>query len=382
MSTLVTTRMPDGSFHRMVVRREPGKKMAALSPLLYRGGGMGALGMSTDLSAFTKGAAAGAKLGPIGAAAGGVISEALNLFKGSARGDQVTAQAKGQTNQASNAYANWRQIAGKVPGRQLGLANMQLVWQGSVQAGNWPGAQGHPEYTIDAMNGCPACGGNTIADQVPIAVKAGVTDPRTIMNSYFIPAVRRTAKNPWAIPTSAENQQLVMDVIDAKVAQLNPNAPIPSIYPQAAPAALPAPAAAAPLPMATVTASAPVPSPMTALVPVSTPALATAPASIAPAAQVLSTALPPAQADQTAALIQQMMAQGANQQAAFTAAIQSLQASGTPITPQVQQAVAATTGAVQTAGGGLPSWLSVAGIGIGVVMLGFMLAKPKGAASK
>lgn len=372
MSTLVTTRMPDGSLHRFVVRREPSKKLAALSPFLYRGG-MGALGLTFDPFAAAGGGvgvAAGAT-NPLGLAIGAasLLAKPIeNLFSGPARPARVINQAKSQTNSATQAYQQWRQVKGTVPGRNIGLSNMQLVWQGSVQAGNWAGAQGHPEYTIDAINGCPACGGNTIADQVPLAVKAGITDPQTIMNQYFIPAVRRTAKNPWAIPSGAENQQLVMDVIDAKVAQLNPSAPIPSIYPQAPPTPATAP----------VTAQAPVPSPMTAVVPTSVPQTALA-APVTPSAQVLATAMPAPQADQTAALIQQMMSQGASQQAAFTAAIQSLQASGTPITPQVQQAVAATTAG---AGGALPSWMSWVGIGAGVLILGFMLAKPKGSPAK
>lgn len=79
--------------------------------------------------------------------------------------------------------------------------------------------------------------------------------------------------------------------------------------------------------------------------------------------------------NQTDALIQQMMAQGASQQAAMTAAMASLQAQGiNTSSPQVQQQLQSAVQASTAGGTTLPVWL---GIGAAVVAMGFALARPQ-----
>jgi hypothetical protein len=87
--------------------------------------------------------------------------------------------------------------------------------------------------------------------------------------------------------------------------------------------------------------------------------------------------------DQTAALMQQMLAQGASQQQAMQAAMASLQAQGVnTATPQVQQQLATDMSAASNPtmagfGSGLPTWLmmGVAAVGLGFV---FFRQGPRG----
>ena len=77
--------------------------------------------------------------------------------------------------------------------------------------------------------------------------------------------------------------------------------------------------------------------------------------------------------DQTSALIQQLMAQGASQQQAFNAALQSLAAQGVPATPQVQQQVASDVQAASSPQQASTIYLAigaVALIGFGILMSG------------
>lgn len=97
---------------------------------------------------------------------------------------------------------------------------------------------------------------------------------------------------------------------------------------------------------------------------VSTPAVGTA---ISPQP---ATGATPAGVDLNA-MVSQLLAQGASQQQAYSAALQNLQAAGVPATPAVQQQVAS---AVQAGGvTGLPKW---ALYGAAAVALVFALARP------
>lgn len=82
--------------------------------------------------------------------------------------------------------------------------------------------------------------------------------------------------------------------------------------------------------------------------------------------------------DQTAALIRQLQAQGLSSQQAINAAMQSLQAQGMQITPQVQQQLAADAGtsATQAGIGNLPSWVWIGAAGLAAIS--FALARPVG----
>lgn len=70
--------------------------------------------------------------------------------------------------------------------------------------------------------------------------------------------------------------------------------------------------------------------------------------------------------------IQSMLAQGATPQQTYQAAVSS----GVPPAAAANAVQAAGTGA------GLPSWMGWAGVGLGVIMLGFALARPSGGKSR
>jgi hypothetical protein len=112
---------------------------------------------------------------------------------------------------------------------------------------------------------------------------------------------------------------------------------------------IPPPVLVAPLP------SAPAPTPLPVI---TTP----------PGGAITAPTVPP---DQTAALIQQLMAQGASQQQAYAAALQSLAAQGVQATPQVQQQVANDVAAASTPQQASTLWLAggaVLIIGLGILM--------------
>lgn len=130
----------------------------------------------------------------------------------------------------------------------------------------------------------------------------------------------------------------------------------PQVVTTVAPTPLPVP-----IPVPVITAPSPTPAPTPT--PTPTPAPTTLPAtSTSPAITVNVPATVPA--TDTSALIQQLMAQGASQQQAFTAALQSLAAQGVQATPQVQQQVAADVSAASQ-----PSQAGVYALAVGAVAL-------------
>lgn len=145
-------------------------------------------------------------------------------------------------------------------------------------------------------------------------------------NAFY--GVRPAAPAPIAPPVIAP---LPAPVIPAIAAPVIPVAAAPNL-PALAPSVTPPPA-----PVANV------PAPSAPAAPLATPLPAT---------------VPP---DQTASLIQQLMAQGASQQQAFTAALQSLAAQGVAPTPQVQQQVANDVTAASV-GGSANTIMAVVGI--------------------
>lgn len=93
---------------------------------------------------------------------------------------------------------------------------------------------------------------------------------------------------------------------------------------------------------------------------------------------------PTTSTDQTSALIQQLMQQGASQQQAFQAALQSLAASGVQVTPAVQQQVASDVNAASATGGlfGMDTntLFTLGATAVGVIV--FILAQRKSRGSR
>lgn len=276
---------------------------------------------------------------------------------------------------------DWRAVMGKIPGREIGISTLRSIFMGAIDEGYFP--QGKAAWANDAIFGCSRCG-ETMQGVTKKALAAGVGNPATILDQYWVPAVQKTHGVKWCLPNNAIARQILTDIFDALVFQEKPGAPlyygqplnlqpapvatpapaapVSAPTPPAPPSALPPPVTPAPVPpVATVQPVAPVPPPPTAPAPApapvtlpATPATPTTAAAPPIVVNVPST-VPP---DKTGELIQALLSQGASQQQAFTQAMNSLAAQGVPPTPQVQAAV---TEQVQKAASG-PSPAMIVGI--------------------
>lgn len=138
---------------------------------------------------------------------------------------------------------------------------------------------------------------------------------------------------------------------------ITPSGPAPMAQPAPVPQVIP-PVTVTPVPVPAPVSSTPTTLPAT---PTSPAITVNVPASVAP--------------DQTSALIQQLIAQGANSQQAFQAALQSLAAQGVQPTPQVQQQVASdVANAAQPQQAGV-YW--VAGGAVALILFGILMSRGK-----
>lgn len=340
-------------------------------------GTFGALGVSSEASGAVKGASAGAKAG----AAGGPIVMAVGAVVGAIAGYLLSAKhyfnvgnSNAQCQQLMQAWHNYTSIQGHVAGRALGWSTMQQLVHAAVGAGLFPGnnmhlsfhegtlqCAGHGDWVDDflgvnlqggAVNNCGAhnCMADALAkyNQSRASVPAGTPDAVFFVDSILLP-MNQSAAIPWVYQgaQNPEVHQLLYDAADAYLAQ-NASGTTPYVqYPQAQTGTPTAGAEAAP------TAT-----PIPAAAPATVPYVSPTPAPTAPAGAVAATpsaaltvtgttasGTPVVPTDQTNALIQSMLAQGASQQQALQSALMSLQANGVAATPQVQQQVAGAVAA-------------------------------------
>lgn len=265
---------------------------------LARGGSLGYMGSLGDAAALaaTKTAAigvgskyagaaagtsiaayvgAGAWAGPIGAAAGLIIGLALSsVFK---KNYLNVAQANAAEDAAVNVFNQYKQIAGQIAGRQLGLDTMHTIWLGAIYSGLFPlnnaresfhegnlKYPGRPEwvtYALDQgagptdhfatvwqkMQSTPsptaatatAAPGSYVMARPRVGVMpvgsaggrvmlrgfgslgdytSGVPDAVTFVDQFMIPMMTSN-RPPWEIPTSPLAHQLLYDVADAWIAE-------------------------------------------------------------------------------------------------------------------------------------------------------------------
>lgn len=381
-------------------------------------GGLGALGLNYQGAA--SGASAGASVGSavpvIGTAVGAVVGAIAGaLF--SKKKDPNAAEKQALAGQLDD----YMKVQGSVPGRAFSLTTLKQLIDGAGIRGMWPNVKKWSGDAIQgAIEGCKGCTPPTIRQFVKDQVSGGDIDPISLAGK-FTDIVNKTWGSKWFVATAGSTQrQLMIDLMDYFIALEKPDAPLfyaPG-WTVAANATAPTPA---PAPMPGLTPSGPkVPIGETKQVGTSssggltvysdtvgqlwtfqnggwvpytgayiaqtapgTPAVVipTPPAVTLPVQPPTTNAPPPAVVTPTAtqpqidvqALIKSMMDQGASQQQAFTAALQSLQNQGVQPTPQVQQAVA---NQVQSAGmfGGVSPWLI--GAGVGLTLLSFYFSRP------
>lgn len=306
--------------------------------------------------------------GKVAAAGAAVITAADQRQK------QQKLQDAARSGNAQALIAAYKDLAGQVPGRAIGLQNLQALIDAFGKTGGWPNVKKwNTASATDIFNGCRGCTPPWIPDFVRAQISGGVTDPFAMVPAWD-QHVNQTWGSKWFVSSAGQLQgQLIADIFDYEVSQLAPNAP--QVYGMPAPdqpAPTPVPIAAAPgLPvLAPPVTQTPAPTiqpvkPLPNSRPTTLPATPTTPA--------ITVNVPPNVApDQTAALIQQLMAQGASQQQALTAAIASLQAQGVnTATPQVQQQLAsdvASASQPQQASVGLLALGAAAVIGFGILM--------------
>lgn len=303
--------------------------------------GFGVLGISQSAGGAAEGTAAGAKVGSaiapgIGTAIGAVVGAVAGaLF--SKKKDPNAAEKEALKGNLDK----YMQVQGQVPGRAMDLLGLKQLIDGAGYRGLWPNVKKWSGDAITgAIDGCKGCTPPTIRQFVKDQVAAGDIDPFSLANK-FTDLVNRTWGSKWFVATAGPTQrQLMVDLMDYFIAQNKPDAPLYYAPDWTVAANTPPPASTAPTPVQT---------------------------------------LPAAQTTPTVSTQQASTDTSAAAMAAYQAALQQLAAQGVPITPQVQQQVAAQTG-VTSAGLSLPSWAVPVGIGAGVLVLVFALAHPAPAA--
>lgn len=386
------------------------------------GGAVG--GVVASSVGAASGIAAGAIAGSVVPVIGTVIGAAIGALAGGLFGHADHAQIARDVQGRKDIFGQYANVVGTVPGRTIGLANMRQIWKGAAHLGHFPGWKGEEQRIDSAIDGCRRCDPNTMNILWPKAKAAGVRNALDFYNNYFVPANQQMGDR-WATNTDALGTQVTIDTIDAYLSEQDPTTTPYVSNPQAAaaqPAVTPAQQVAAqPAPaQSTVAPAAPAPLPAPAAVPIPAGFSAVGPDAMGGSlvyqgpdgrlytwngtqmlpfsgpilikGQLTSFANGVPQAPVTGPLqyggapsgptpqyaqldpatmqaIQAMLAQGASPQQTYQAAVNS----GVP--------PAAAAGAVQAAGvgAGLPAWATWAGVGLGVIMLGFALARPRGA---
>lgn len=390
--------------------------------------GLGSLGITASAGAQTAGAVVGQVAIPIpglGAAIGGLVGGIVGgLF-----GHEDHAKVNADVNARQNLFGQYTTMAGTVPGRQIGLATMREVWKGAAHEGHFPKWQGQEQRIDYAIDGCNKCDPNTFNVLWPKAQTAGVRDAKTFIDQYFIPA-NASAGDHWAVPQDAVGYQILYDTADAYLSQKAPaSLPYVSTPPSPTPAPIPpTPVTAMPVPTPTgqplpvvgqgVTSQSlansgyivigvdplnglqvwqqpgarpvelsngqllpyypPTPAPQSSPVPVVIPTPAPQQSVLPSGATVPAAGIDP----NTQAYINQLLAQGASQQQAFSAALQQLQQQGVQPTPQVQQQVAAALPAAPVTSGLSGQWPMIIAGGLALLSILFATARPVGPAPR
>lgn len=251
----------------------------------------------------------------------GLLSIGGSLF---GKDKEKEAQNAAWRERARSLFDEYLPMMGKVPGRALGVSNIELIWEGAVQTGAW--GAGKDTWVKDANR----LHADSIANVIP-SMLSQTDDPRKLVDLWAA-YVEQRAKDPWAVPRNPTARQIAIDAIDAIVARHKPNAPLYYGRP------------AAPVQSAAST---------------SVPGTALA----QPTAQ-------DAMSSDIASLVRAALASGQSEQQAFTSVLQALGQRGVAPAAPVQNAVA---NEVQRATSQVNPWLIGGGLALAGVLV-FALA--------
>lgn len=157
---------------------------------------------------------------------------ALGVKATGAAYEEAKAAASVLKQNAANTAELWTQyqeLAGTVPGRAMGLALASDIFKAAIGAGKFP--QFSPKWKVNdavrnAIESCPKNCGAGLRDVVRQALSEGVNQPAEILERYWLPSIDSTWKPPWGLPTDALGSQVWVDLIDALIAEADPNAPL------------------------------------------------------------------------------------------------------------------------------------------------------------
>lgn len=252
-------------------------------------------------------------------------------------------QGAAASGNASSLMQEYQGLMGTVPGRALGVDAMEKVAAAAGQQGLWPNVKKWKDAVVHeaVITGCKGCTPPTMIDWVKQNANG---NPLQLVDAWTN-LVNSTWGSKWFVASGPVQRQILIDMIDALIGQVNPSAPLYYAQPAAAappppaPVPVPPPPPVAVAPPPSIVTPTPTPTPITLPAPTTTPPPAlttTGPSSTVPG----TAAIPPTVADNTRSVIDALLQQGATQAQAFSAAMQSLAASGVQPTPQIQQAVA------------------------------------------
>jgi outer membrane protein with glycine zipper len=354
----------------------------AIHGVMMRREYLGDLGLSPQAQGAAGGAATGAKIGSaimpgVGTAIGAVVGGIAGAIAG--RGDPNKAEKKVLSDDLDQ-YINL--YMGRVPGRAFGAQTMEKLIDAAGQRKMWPNVK---KWSGDAIHGaiygCKGCTPPTVVEWVRQQVAGGNLNPTTLVDPWGA-LVQRTWGSKWFVPSGNVQRQLIIDLLDALIAQQVPNAPQFYAMPEAPPAPVasvpsaPPPAVIAPVPppvlppMATLPHFLPMPAPAMPVPPSAASAMATttsAPAQITtqPTSGGAATLATPDITAQVQSAVANMLAQGASPPTAYQATVDSLASQGVAVTPDVQNAVAQQVTQASAGGGGL----LLAGLAVGAFVL-------------
>jgi hypothetical protein len=274
--------------------------------------------------------------------------------------------------------AKYKEIAGQIPGRLIGVDGLKQILGTFVNAG------GYPPLTVDREPGSPA---SRVAYEFALqaAQAALVNNPNAAAGDVYRNEFQRLRsvdpRNAWIggmyVQKGVAQEQLFIDLIDAALASINSQAPFS--YGIEAPQEVAAPVVNvnSTLPPGTF------PPVNVSLQPVNISPIVTPPAtlpanispSVTPPVALTSAGVDQSTQNYINALLAQMKEQGANNAQMMQASMAALAQRGVNTSaPRVQSAVAADVQQVQTAGlANVNPWLLA---GLGGIALVFALARP------
>jgi hypothetical protein len=333
--------------------------------------------------AAVKGAAAGASTGATVGSAVPVIGTAIGAVVGAVVGALASILSKKDRDKI--AWGQYLSGAGKAPGRAYDELPFELAWQGMQEKyapwKQWQVRQGDSGYELG------------LVDLIVRGAREGKLTTTSTVNdaaNYVFGQLEAFKPGFQSFLNNQGVRQIHLDFVDRAIAGLpvgatyrNKRQPHTTLVEELSKGGVQVKSTESTAPIAT-TVTVPVatpsaPSAPAPIVTVPTPVVST-PAAVAPptsSSSTPTTSITPAAADNTRAIIDALLQQGASSQQAFAGAMQSLAAQGVQPTPQIQQAVAEEVKSKSAST--LPGWIipAAGALGLTALMAFLLFRRPR-----